>query len=268
MTSKLHGRAQDGVIHREIRGRTLTLRIDSPKTANALSDELAQELASSIEEAGADSSVRCIVLTGTGDVFCSGADLRQRASAEVRGASEGNIALYCSVLSVPKPVIARVNGHARAGGIALVACCDIAISCPEATFAMSEVQLGLVPAVISVSLQRVVSFRALQRYLLTGEVFGAQEAALIGLVSEVAPLGGLDDAVSNIEGELSSGAPSAIAGTKALLHDVSALDIASLYKRRSELSTRFYQAPEALDGMRAFLEKRSPAWKVKDDPAL
>lgn len=214
----------------------------------------------------ADQAVRAIVITGAGSTFCSGADLGERTNAEAgtRGASAGNIALYTAILRAPKPVVARVNGHVRAGGLALVAAADIAISTDRASFAAPEVHLGLVPAVVSVSLQRTVSARGLQRYLMTGEVFGAAEAQRIGLITTTTPHSDLDVEVGAVLDGLRRAAASAVAPTKALLLDIADLDVDGVYRERAALSTRHYMTEDALEGMRAFLEKRPPSWVLDE----
>ena len=244
------------------RDHVTTIVIDVPSRANAISEALARQMTAELAAASDDERVRAVVITATGTTFCSGADLRERAGTDAgaRGASPGNIGLYTAVLKAPKPIVVRINGHVRAGGLALVAAADIAICTDRATFAAPEVHLGLVPAVVSVSLQRVVCARGLQRYLMTGEIFEATEAQRIGLVTKAVPHESLDDEVEAVLGGLRRAAPSALGPTKALLYDMAGLDVDALYRERAALSTRYYRTDDALEGMRAFLERRPPRW--------
>jgi methylglutaconyl-CoA hydratase len=237
-----------------------TITIDVPERANAISEDLATRMVGALDAATADDHVRAVVITATGTTFCSGADLRERSGPGTRGASAGNIALYTAILRAPKPVVARINGHVRAGGLALVAATDIAICSDRATFGAPEVHLGLVPAVVSVSLQRQLSPRGLQRYLLTGETFDPAEAERIGLVTKAVPLRHLDAEMAAVLRGIRRAGPGAVGPTKALLAEIAGQDIDALYRERSELSTRYYRTDDALEGMKAFLEKRPPRW--------
>jgi methylglutaconyl-CoA hydratase len=160
----------------------------------------------------------------------------------------------------PKPVICRVNGAARAGGIGLVAAADIAIASDLATFAFSEVRIGVVPAVISVPCLRRMPSRAAAEYFLTGEVFDAGRAAEIGLLTRSVPADGLDAEVARYAGMLLRGGPGALAGTKGLLTALPAETFAAGLARMAELSGRFFGSDEAREGMTAFAAKRDPAW--------
>jgi len=159
-----------------------------------------------------------------------------------------------------KPVICRVNGAARAGGIGLVAACDIAIAADRATFAFSEVRIGVVPAVISVPCLRRMPSRAAAEYFLTGEVFDARRAAEIGLLTRAVTADDLDAEVARYAGLLLRGAPGALAGTKGVLRDVPAQGVAAGLAAMAELSGQFFGSDEAREGMSAFAAKRDPAW--------
>lgn len=155
-----------------------TLTLDSPANRNALSIALVAELADALKQCGKDGDVRAVVLTHTGNTFCAGADLRHtpQPTALVR--------LLKQIIELRKPVVARITGHARAGGLGLLGACDIAVASAEATFAFTEVRIGVAPAVISLPLLPRTDPRALSRYYLTGEEFGSAEAARIGLLTE------------------------------------------------------------------------------------
>ncbi len=223
-----------------------TIVLDSPGNRNAMSARLLAELTEALEAALADEAVRVLVLTHEGPVFCAGADLKDPPAPG--SAPE----LLNALWTAPKPVVARVAGHVRAGGIGLVAACDIAVAAREATFATPEVRLGLVPAIISpLVVARIGLARALELFL-TGEPIAAEAAAAIGLVNEV--VDDVDAAVARAVQRLSLGAPHALAATKRLLRQP--LDFGEL----EALSLDAFAGEEAREGIAAFLEKRPPAW--------
>jgi methylglutaconyl-CoA hydratase len=160
----------------------------------------------------------------------------------------------------PKPVIGRVNGAARAGGIGLVAACDIAVALDQASFAFSEVRIGVVPAVISVPCLRRMPSRAAAEYFLTGEVFGAARAAEVGLLTRAVPAEDLDAEVARYARMLLRGAPGALAGTKGVLREVPTQSVADGLAAMAELSGRYFGSDEAREGMTAFAAKRDPGW--------
>ena len=247
------------LIRTETSGGVSTVTLDSPHNANALSTGLLGQLHAALDDAFGDPGVRVLVLTGAGRVFCAGADLKEAASSPT--AATGLMAGVVQLLwDSPKPVICRVNGAARAGGIGLVAACDIAIATDRATFAFSEVRIGVVPAVISVPCLRRMPSRAAAEYFLTGEVFGAQRAAEIGLLTRAVAGHDLDAEVARYAGMLLRGAPGALAGTKGVLRDVPGLDVAEGLAQMAEFSGRFFGSDEAREGMAAFAAKRDPAW--------
>jgi methylglutaconyl-CoA hydratase len=216
------------------------------------------QLGAAVREALADEAVRVIVLDHTGRVFCSGMDLAEAAGggAEDQGVREFP-ELLSALWSAPKPVVAVVRGPARAGGVGLLAACDVVVASESATFAFSEVRLGLVPAVISaVVLPRMVPHVA-HRLMLTGDVFDAATAAGGGLVDLVAPDDGVDDALTGLLTSLAAGAPTALAETKRLLRAGSPpLDFDPLL----ELSARFFAGDEGQEGIASFREKRAARW--------
>ena len=247
------------LIRAESAGAILTITLDSEFNANALSTRLLRQLRTALDEAFADPRVRVVVLTGAGRVFCAGADLKE-ALASPGGAASLMAGVVQAVWHSPKPVICRVNGAARAGGIGLVAASDIAIAAGHATFAFSEVRIGVVPAVISVPCLRRLTPRAAAEYFLTGETFDARRAAEIGLLTRVVPAEDLDAEVARYAAMLLRGAPGALAGTKDVLRDIPAESVADGLARMAELSGAFFGAAEAKEGMAAFAAKRDPAW--------
>ncbi|MDQ0749298.1 enoyl-CoA hydratase [Streptomyces africanus] len=231
-----------------------TLTLDSPHNRNALSAALVGELAAAIADAGRDPGVRAVVLTHTGNTFSAGADLKDPPPPEAL------VALLRRIIELPKPVVARVTGHVRAGGLGLLAACDIAAAATEATFAFTEVRIGVAPAVISLPLLPRTDPRALSRYYLTGERFDAAEATATGLLTTHAD--DVDEALAPILDGLRRSAPDALAETKRLLTarvlEAFDRDAAGL----TALSARLFSSPQAREGMTAFLERRDPAWVV------
>jgi len=249
----------------EAAGPVQAITLNSPASANALSTRLLGELAAALDAATADPGVRVIVLTGAGKVFCAGADLKE-APGHPGAATSLMAGVIGALWDSPKPVVCRVNGAARAGGIGLIAACDIAIAAERATFAFSEVRIGVVPAVISVPCLRAMAPRAAAEYFLTGEVFDGRRAAEVGLLTRAVPDGQLDDEVGRYVGLLLRGAPGALSGTKDVLRGVPAETVADGLARMSELSGRYFASAEAREGMTAFAERRDPGWAAAPGP--
>jgi methylglutaconyl-CoA hydratase len=246
----------DPVVRVEVARGVATLTLDSPANRNALSRAMRAQLRTALTGALADDAVRVVVLDHTGRVFCSGMDLGEAAGG---GAGQG-VREFPELLeliwSAPKPVVAVVRGPARAGGVGLLAACDVVVAGSSATFAFSEVRLGLVPAVISaVVLPRMVPHIA-HRLMLTGQVFDAEIAAAGGLVDLVVPDADVNGEVRAQLVHLTAGAPTALAETKRLLRAGSALRFDDLL----ELSARFFAGDEGQEGIASFREKRPARW--------
>jgi len=196
-----------------------TITLDSPANRNALSTPLMTQLLDALTAAQADPAVRVVVLSHTGPVFCSGADLKE--TAEARAAGRVPAELLADVLAAlweyPKPVVARVAGPARAGGIGLIGAADLAVCTREATFAFTEVRLGVIPAVISATVLPRLSARAAAELYLTGDTFDGIRAAQVGLVTAAVPAAELDETVNRYAQSLVRGAPTALAAAKELL---------------------------------------------------
>jgi methylglutaconyl-CoA hydratase len=238
-------------------GGVATVTLDSPRNRNALSRRLVAELREALTAALGDEGVRVIVLTGSGTVFCAGLDLKEQSAGEPPPDVPGIVRL---IWDSPKPVVARLNGPARAGGLGLVTACDLAVAPDTATFAFTEVRLGVVPAMIAVTCLRRMDPRAAAEYFLTGEVFDARRAQEIGLVNRAVPAGELDATVAHYTGMLLRGAPQALAIAKTLPRVVPALEVEEGLARMAELSARCFASDEAKEGIAAFLEKRDPRW--------
>jgi methylglutaconyl-CoA hydratase len=239
-----------------------TITLDSPANRNALSSGLLTELQAALAGALSDPGVRVIVLTGAGPAFCSGADLK-----ESRTSPSAAPELFPKILQLiwdgPKPVVCRVNGSARAGGIGLIAACDIAIAAESATFAFSEVRIGVTPAIIAVTCLRRMEPRAAAEYFLTGEAFGAPRAAEIGLLTRAVPETELDEQAGRYAGLLLRGAPGALAATKTVLREAGTLPVAEGLARMAGLSADRFASAEGQEGMAAFAERRDPSWAVR-----
>jgi methylglutaconyl-CoA hydratase len=238
-------------------GGVRTLTLDSPSNRNALSARLLEQLAGALRDATTDSDVRVVVLTGAGRVFCSGADLSERGSSAPSRMPE----ILTGIAESPVPVIARVNGHARAGGLGLIAAADMSVAPEAATFAFTEVRVGVAPAMILVPALGVVERRFLARAVLTGEPFGAAEAAAAGLLSAVTEDdAGLDAWVDAQVHAIRRAAPGAVRATKELLRSLPAQSWAEGLDTAAARSAVLFAGDEAAEGMTAFLEKRRPSW--------
>jgi enoyl-CoA hydratase/carnithine racemase len=239
--------------------RTLTL--DSPSNRNALSARLLDELAAGLRDATGDPGVRAIVLTSTGTVFCSGADLSERSAGSAVSAPNRMPEILTGMVESPVPVIARVNGHARAGGLGLIAAADMAVASEAASFAFTEVRVGVAPAMILVPALRVVDHRFLARTMLTGERFSAADAAAAGLLSAVvSDVEALDEWVAERVEEICKSAPGAVRATKELLGSLPGTAWADGLSLAAARSAELFAGDEAAEGMAAFLEKRRPRW--------
>jgi methylglutaconyl-CoA hydratase len=253
------------LVHLEIAAGVATITLDSPANRNALSRQLFAELASSVDSAVADSAARVIVLTATGTTFCSGADLKEQREANASGNSAevgpGPLAAIAQAMwASPKPVVGRINGHARAGGVGLAGACDIAVAVERATFAFSEVRIGVAPAIISVITLPKLGPTIGTELMLTGEPFSAAKARDYGLINAAVPDDELDAAVSEYVRKLLLGAPGAMAATKRLTREVPARPVGPAFEQMAALSAKLFGSAEALEGMTAFAEKRPPAW--------
>ncbi|MDT0303667.1 enoyl-CoA hydratase-related protein [Streptomonospora wellingtoniae] len=243
------------------------ITLDSPANRNALSARLRAGLAAELAAAMADDAVRAVLLTAEGPAFCAGADLKEiaaeRAGNPPAVSAPGMPELFSAIMDAPKPVVAKLNGPARAGGIGLVAAADIAIAPEDATFAFTEVRIGVVPAIISVPVAARMHDRQLARYFLTGETFGAAAAADAGLVTSAVPRGELDQEAEAVLGGFRSAAPSALSRTKRLLGSTGPAGPdarAAAFTRMGELSAEYFASEDAAEGRAAFREKRSPSW--------
>ena len=241
--------------------------LNRPELRNAFDDALIAKLSQAFAELGDDRSVRVIVLAGNGPAFCAGADLNwmKRMAGYSYDENLADAKALADMLAaldrLPKPTIARVHGPVFAGGTGLVAACDIAVGTPDAKFCLSEAKLGLSPATISPYVMRAMGERLARRYFLTAEVFDAQEAYRIGMLSLLVPASELDAAVAELVKHLLAGGPESHAKIKALIRDVAGRRpddalAAETAKRIAEIRG----SPEGREGIAAFLEKRKASW--------
>ena len=252
----------------EKRDQVAYVTLNRPQIRNAFDETLIAELGRALAELDADATVRAVVLGGAGTAFCAGADLNwmKRMSGYGYDQNLADARALASMLKtldrMSKPTIARVHGPAFAGGVGLVAACDIAVGTPEAKFCLSEAKLGLSPATISPYVVRAMGERGARRYFLSAEVFDANEACRIGLLSSVSASEKIDADIGEILKHLLAGGPYALAKIKDLIRRVSSgsVDDAMIddtAKRIAEIRV----SPEGKEGIASFLEKRKPAWK-------
>lgn len=245
----------------------LTIKLNRPDIHNAFDDKLIAELTHLLRTVAENSEVRVVVLTGTGKSFSAGADLNwMRRIADYTEEENYHDAMALGELMVtlnrlPKPTIARVNGAAYGGGVGLIACCDIAIGVSEAQFALSEVKLGLIPAVISPYVVAAITEKQARRYFLTGERFSAAQALALGLLNEVVAADELDSAVNRIAASLLEAGPVAQAEAKDLISSVAQRPVTdSLIADTAERIAHVRISAEGQEGLAAFLDKRKPNW--------
>ncbi|MGA8261975.1 MAG: enoyl-CoA hydratase/isomerase family protein [Arenicellales bacterium] len=245
-----------------------TIVLNRPDVHNAFDDTLIAGLAGALEKAGADDSVRIVVLAANGKSFSAGADLNwMRRMADYSEDENFEDAMRLADMlqaldEIPKPTIAKVQGHAFGGGVGLVACCDIALCAQSAKFSLSEVRLGLMPSIISPFVVRAIGAREARRYFQTAERFDAEEAYRIGLVHRVVAPVALDDAADEIVASLLQGGPDSQAATKAFIAlNHNAPINKELLRDAAKRIANLRASDEGKEGVSAFLEKRAPKWR-------
>ena len=235
-----------------------TITLDSQHNRNALSRQFLGDLHRSLDEAE-HGAARAIVLTHRGPAFCVGADLKERAAAGSAPAdSSPFVGALERLMDTACPTIAAVNGAVRAGGIGLMASCDLVVVHDSTTFALTEVRIGVAPAIIAVPILRRVPPSRIAAAMLTGESFDAESARQMGLVTHVS-----SDVVSTVDDlcdGILRGAPKAVAATKRVLHSVATMERGAAFAAMAELSNDLFNGPDAAEGMAVFAEKRPPNW--------
>lgn len=256
--------AQPLLVERGARG-VCTLTLNRPERRNALDGLLTQRLIEELRTLQKDRAVRVVILSGTGTVFCGGADLEWMGTGAhphgIRGAALLLAELMHSLASLDKPVIARVNGSAYGGGVGLIACCDIAVARVGASFVFSEARLGIAPVVIAPYVIRAINQRQAKRYFLSGEPIDSVEAQRIGLVHMVAEEAHLDETAARQAAYVLRGGPMALKECKTLAGGGPWPNEEQRAQAAARLA-RLWQGPEAREGIAAFLEKRKPQWAV------
>ncbi|MBX7449979.1 enoyl-CoA hydratase family protein [Mycolicibacterium sp. 3033] len=249
----------------EREGPVARLTLDSPHNRNALSSALVEQLHDGLTRATAEQGARVVVLGHTGGTFCAGADLSE-ASASSSDPAEQAAAraqemtrLLRRILELPLPVIAEVDGHVRAGGMGLVGACDIAVAGRSSTFALTEARLGVAPSIISLTLLPKMTARAAGRYFVTGEKFGADVAADIGLITVASDDVGAT--VAELTAAIGQGSPQGLAASKALTTAAVLDDFDRRAEKLTQQTATLFVSEQAREGMLAFLQKRAPDWR-------
>jgi enoyl-CoA hydratase/carnithine racemase len=246
----------DELVHLDIEGPRATITLDSQHNRNALSRRLVAELFAALEAAEADPEVRVVLVRAAGKVFCSGADLSEATADGMEEGAPRIVALQRYVVTMSKPVVLRLHGAVRAGGIGLVAASDVVIADEDATFALTEVKLGLAAAIISLTVHARMNPRAAALTTLGGEVFGGRDAAAYGLVTEAVPTDALDARVDEVCGQLATGAPQGLRESKAILNRDLVARIDAHGEEMAALSARLFASDEARAAMTAFLNRK------------
>jgi methylglutaconyl-CoA hydratase len=250
-------------------GALLTITLSRPEVRNAFNDEVITELTQAFQTAAASAETRAVLLAAEGPAFCAGADLNwmRRMADYTRAENLADAAKLAEMLRVmydcPKPTIARIQGDVVAGGMGLVAACDMAVAVDSAGFCLSEVKLGLIPATISPYVIRSMGARAAHRYFLTAERFTAQEALRIGFVHEVVQAEQLDAKVAELVKALVNASPNAVRSCKELVQTVAHREIdGTLIAHTVEGIADIRSSSEGKEGVQSFLQKRKPNWLV------
>lgn len=237
------------------------IRLNRPEARNALSAVLVNELFDHIQRANEQDEVRCLVITGNGSAFCSGADLKS-PPGQITGGGQ-SIAYHevlAAMLESPKPVIVAVNGAAFAGGLGMIGAADIAVAVGDAQFSFSEVRIGVIPAMISVVCLRKLGTHHAMKLFLTGERFTGQQAVDMGFVHRAVSADELEAAVNEEVDMIRLGGPIAVQECKKLIRRISEVSIEQGFAETGEWSRRLFESDEGLEGMAAFREKRKPRW--------
>jgi methylglutaconyl-CoA hydratase len=247
-------------------GPVLHVRLNRPDVRNAFNGVVVDELAAAFAAADADDAVRVVVLSGNGKSFSAGADLawmQEQAElppAQNRLGAEKMARMFLAIARCRKPVVARVHGHALGGGTGLTAAADVAICTEDCQFGLTEVKLGIVPAVISPFVLQKLGVGRARTLFLTGERFDGRQAQRYGLVHGAVPEAGLDAEVARVVGELLTAGPAAVASAKQLIARVGALSLEDAIPVTADWIAALRATPEAREGFAAFLARRKPAW--------
>ena len=243
------------LVHYAVTDAVATITLDSPHNRNALGRQLVTELVERVQRAGADPAVRVVLLASAGTVFCSGADLSEATAEGMEVGARRIVDLQRLIVTLDKPVVTKNLGAVRAGGIGVIAAADVAISAQDATFALTEVKLGLAAAIISLTVHHRMNPRAAALTTLGGEVFSGAEAASYGLVTRAVPADRLDDEVAAVCASLATGAPQGLRESKRILNRDLVARIDALGEEMATTSARLFASDEARAAMTAFLSR-------------
>jgi enoyl-CoA hydratase/methylglutaconyl-CoA hydratase len=246
----------DELVHYVVSDAVATITLDSQHNRNALSQQLVTELVERLERADADGEVKVVLVRQEGKVFCSGADLSEATTVGMEEGARRIVALQRLIVTMDKPVVTRIAGAVRAGGIGIVAASDVALSADDATYALTEVKLGLAAAIISLTVHARMNPRAASLTSLGGEVFTGADAAAYGLVTRAVPAGDLDEAVATVCSQLATGAPQGLRESKRILNADLVRRIDALGEDMAGLSARLFASDEARAAMTAFLDRK------------
>jgi enoyl-CoA hydratase/methylglutaconyl-CoA hydratase len=244
------------LVHLDVAEQVATVTLDSPHNRNALSRQLVTELFERLEAAERDESVKVVVIRSSGRVFCSGADLSEATSQGMEQGAKEIVRLQRLIVAMGKPVVVEVGGPVRAGGIGIVAASDIAVAAEDATFALTEVKLGLAAAIISLTVHHRMNPRAAALTTLGGEVFSGTEAAAYGLVTRAVPGARLADEVQALCASLATGAAQGLRESKRILNHELLGRIDTRGEEMAALSARLFASDEAQQAMTAFLDRK------------
>lgn len=247
--------AAPNVVHYEVTDQVATITLDSPANRNALSRALVSGLSDALTAAEADDTVRVVLLRSSGRVFCSGADLSEATTVPMEQGAAAIVALQRHIVALDIPVVASVAGPVRAGGIGIVAACDVVVAAQEANFSLTEVKLGLAAAVISLTVHARMNPRASSWTTLSGATFTGAQAAAYGLVSEVVPGDDLDARVAAVCAEIATGNPQGLRESKALLNRDLLARIDELGPQMVTTSARLFGSDTARAAMMAWLTR-------------
>lgn len=253
------GGHSDDLVHLEVDDAVATVTLDSPANRNALGSALTGQLRAALHTAADDDSVRVVLLRSAGPVFCSGADMREAVEVGMHAVARDMVAVQRTIVALPRPVVVRLDGPVRAGGLGLVGAADVVLSADTVTFAFTEVRLGLAAATISLTCLDRMGERAASWRFLGGETFDAAEAERVGLVTRAVPPAGMDAAVGEVVTALRQGTPQGLRETKAVLNAGLLARIDTEGERLAELSARLFATDESQAAMRAFLDRRGHA---------
>lgn len=246
----------DELVHYDVADAVATITLDSQHNRNALSRQLVTELFERLQRADEDHGARVVLIRQEGRVFCSGADLSEATTVGMEEGAQRIVDLQRLIATMDKPVVTRIAGAVRAGGIGLVAASDVAVSAEDATYALTEVKLGLAAAIISLTVHSRMSPRAAALTTLGGEVFSGAQAAAYGLVTRAVPADDLDGAVAAVCGELATGTAQGLRESKRILNADLVRRIDALGDDMAALSARLFASDEAREAMTAFLNRK------------